>query len=96
MSSKKTRVFKSLIAIFYYKKVCIKIYLNVLEKFKLLHMKCLISVTVNSHQLLFKKKERKNLYHLVKKKISYGKVLKDSFLRWMEFKIFVIYLNVYF
>lgn len=43
-----------------------------------------------------KKKKRKNLYRLVKKKISYGKVLKDSFLRWMEFKNFVIYLNVYF
>lgn len=92
MSSKKTRVFKSLITIFYYKKVCIKIYLNVLEKFKLLHMKCLTSVTVNSHQLL----KKKNLYRLVKKKISYGKVLKESFLRWMEFKNFVIYLNVYF
>lgn len=32
MSSKKTRVFKSLIAIFYYKNLCIKIYLSVLDK----------------------------------------------------------------
>lgn len=31
MSSKKTRVFKSLIVIFYYKKLCIKIYLSVLD-----------------------------------------------------------------
>lgn len=31
MSSKKTRVFKSLIAIFYYKNLCIKIYLTVLD-----------------------------------------------------------------
>lgn len=31
MSSKKTRVFKSLIAIFYYKNLCIKIYLSVLD-----------------------------------------------------------------
>lgn len=52
MSSKKTRVFKSLIAIFYYKK-CIKIYLSVLDKFKLLPMKCLISVTVNSFDQFF-------------------------------------------
>lgn len=67
MSSKKTRVFKSLIAIFYYKNSCIKIYLSVLDKFKLLHMKCLISVTVNSFdQYLFK-----NPFHLVAKKISY-------------------------
>lgn len=58
MSSKKTRVFKSLIAIFYYKNLCIKIYLSVLDlKKKLLHMKCLISVTVNFlvSSLLFKK-----------------------------------------
>lgn len=32
--------------------------------------------------ITLKKKERKNLYCLVKKKISYGKVLKDSFLEW--------------
>lgn len=53
MSSKKTRVFTSLIAIFYYKKKCIKIYLSVLDKFKLLPMKCLISVTVNSFDQFF-------------------------------------------
>lgn len=53
MSSKKTRVFKSLIAIFYYKNLCIKIYLSVSDKFKLLHMKCLISVTVNSFDQFF-------------------------------------------
>lgn len=68
MSSKKTRVFKSLIAIFYYKNLCIKIYLNVLDKFKLLHMKCLISVTVKTLDQFFaffflKKK----CFHLVKK-----------------------------
>lgn len=53
MSSEKTRVFKSLIAIFYYKNLCIKIYLTVLDKFKLLHMKCLISVTVKSLDQFF-------------------------------------------
>lgn len=54
MSSKKTRVFKSLIAIFYYKNLCIKIYLTVLDfKKKLLHMKCLISVTVNFFDQFF-------------------------------------------
>lgn len=81
MSSKKTRVFKSLIAIFYYKKFCIKIYLNVLEKFKLLHMKCIISVTVNSSNQFFDFK-KKNLFHHIKEKISYGKILKGFLDGW--------------
>lgn len=70
MSSKKTRVFKSLIAIFYYKNLCIKIYLSVLDKFKLLHMECLITVTVNSFDQFFVLKI-KNPFHPIKKKISY-------------------------
>lgn len=73
MSSKKTRVFKSLIAIFYYKNLCIKIYLNVLDKFKLLHMKCLISVTVKTLDQFFAFFFflKKNVFILLKKKISY-------------------------
>lgn len=97
MSSKKTRVFKSRIAIFYYKNLCIKIYLSVLDKFKLLHMKCLISVTVNYFEQFFAlKTNKKKPLSILKMKISSSEVLKDSVLRWTGLKPFVIYLNVYF
>lgn len=56
-------------------------------------MKCLISITVNSSNQFFALKKTNHPFHLVKKKIRYGKALED-FLDGVQ-KI-VIYLNVYF